>query len=137
MAKQRVREQIEQDKLARKAKFGGSDTVQAKPTVSEIPKSAPAKQSPQQNYSEVQLQIRLTNSTTLKRTFGAKEPLSSVRLYVELNRNDGQGPFSLMIPFPRKVFDEEDYEKPLDVLGNVWESKNIIWICLLYFLFYA
>lgn len=72
----------------------------------------------------MRLQIRLTNGKTLQRTFGAKEPLSAVRVYVELNRTDGEGPFTLMIPFPRKVFQLEDYEKPLDILGGQAEKRK-------------
>lgn len=118
LAKQRVREQIEQDRLARKAKFGDGGAPSAQIAEPEKAKSSPPKPSqPQQNYSEVQLQIRLTNGAALRQTFGAKEPLSSVKLYIELNRTDGEGPFSLMMSYPRKVFAQEDYDKPLDLLG--------------------
>lgn len=41
-----------------------------------------------------------------------------MRLYVETKRTDGSGPFTLMTNFPKKVFQGEDYEKPLDVLGK-------------------
>lgn len=52
-------------------------------------------------------------------SFNPKEQLSAVRLYIQMNRSDGDGPFSLMTNFPKKVFLEEDYDKPLDVLGTV------------------
>lgn len=45
--------------------------------------------------------------------------LAAVRVYIELNRSDGDSPFSLMTSFPRKVFTNDDYEKPLDQLGNI------------------
>lgn len=45
--------------------------------------------------------------------------LASVRVYIELNRSDGDSPFSLMTSFPRKVFTNDDYEKPLEQLGNI------------------
>lgn len=112
MARQRVKEQIEQDKLARKAMFGGSPVQEKKeePQVQQrVAKTV--------NYSEVKLQIRLTNGSLLTQTFGAKEPLSAVRLYIEVNRNDADGPFNLMTNFPKKVFQLEDYDKPLDALG--------------------
>lgn len=70
-----------------------------------------------------QLKIRLTNGHALTQTFGAKEPLSAVRLYVEMNRTDAQGPFSLMTSFPRKVFSSADMDMPLDFLGL---SKMIV-----------
>lgn len=63
-------------------------------------------------------QIRLTNGQALTQTFGCKEQLSAVRLYIEMNRTDGSGGFNLMTTFPRKVFTEEDYEKPLNILGQ-------------------
>lgn len=54
----------------------------------------------------------------LTQTFNSKEQLSAVRLYIEMNRSDGDGPFSILTNFPKKVFQEEDYEKPLDILGK-------------------
>jgi len=45
--------------------------------------------------------------------------MAAVRVYIELNRSDGDAPFCLMTSFPRKVFTSDDYEKPLDELGNV------------------
>jgi hypothetical protein len=35
-----------------------------------------------------------------------------------MNRTDEEGPFSLMTTFPRKVFSDEDFDKPLDILGK-------------------
>lgn len=119
LARQRVKEQIEQDKLARKAKFGGQ-TPQSQPSSAQItqPVTSPSTTTANKNYSEVKLQIKLTNGTALVQTFGAKEPLSAVRLYVEMNRTDEPGQFTLMTPFPRKVFGADDFDKPLDLLGK-------------------
>jgi UBX domain len=58
----------------------------------------------------------------LTHTFKAKEELSAVRLFVTLNRTDGEAPFHLMTSFPKKVFTEDDYSKPLDALG-IFETK--------------
>ena len=56
-----------------------------------------------------------------------KEPLSAVRLYVELNRKDGAtGPIKLMTSFPKKIFESEDYEKPLSELGLVPSAVLIV-----------
>ncbi|XP_064407905.1 UBX domain-containing protein 1 isoform X2 [Latimeria chalumnae] len=63
--------------------------------------------------------IRLLDGSTLTQTFRAKEQMAAVRLYVELNRTDGQEPFNLITTFPRRVFTEEDMEKPLQELGLV------------------
>lgn len=65
------------------------------------------------------LQIRFPSGQPLTQTFSAKEPLAAVRLYIEMNRTDQSGPFSLMTNFPKKVFQNEDYEKPLDQLGKI------------------
>lgn len=69
-------------------------------------------------YYNMLLQIRLTNGQALTQTFSAKEPLAAVRVYIETNRTDGSGPFSLMTNFPKKIFQGDDFEKPLDVLGR-------------------
>lgn len=53
----------------------------------------------------------------MTQSFGSKEQLSAVRLFIEMNRTDGNGPFQLMTTFPKKVFTDEDYDTPLDVLG--------------------
>lgn len=116
LARQRVREQIEQDKLARKAKFGGG--TNAEPVLSSPIVEPTVLKPTTNNYSEVKLQIRLPNGLALTQTFGAKEPLSAVRLYVQMNRQDTDGPFHLMTNFPRKVFASDDYDKPLESLGN-------------------
>lgn len=117
-ARQRVKDQIEQDRLARKAKFGPQEAVSPpeKP-VAPTSTSSTSASSAAKNYTEAKLQIRLTNGSALTQTFGAKEPLSAVRLYVEMNRTDEPGPFSLMTSFPRKTFNTDDYDKPLDILG--------------------
>ncbi|XP_071454498.1 UBX domain-containing protein 1 [Hetaerina americana] len=129
IARQRVKDQIEQDKIARRKKFsteGGSTSEPAPPLP---PPAAAASSCPapaERNYKETKLQIRLTNGQALTQTFGAKEQLSAVRLYVEMNRTDLNGPFSLMTPFPKKVFTDEDYEKPLDILGLVPSAVVIV-----------
>lgn len=51
--------------------------------------------------------------------------MAAVRVYIELNRSDGDAPFCLMTSFPRKVFTNDDYEKPLDQLGNI-NNNNLI-----------
>ena len=59
----------------------------------------------------------------MMQSFGSKEQLSAVRLFIEINRKDDNGPFNLMTNFPRKVFTEDDYDTPLDVLGeNCFEN---------------
>lgn len=48
------------------------------------------------------------------------EPLSHVRLWVEMCGKDTMNgiPFTLMTPFPRKIFTDEDMEAPIKALGT-------------------
>jgi hypothetical protein len=55
-------------------------------------------------------------------------PLAAVRLYVEINKPGDLGTFSLMTPFPKKVFQDEDYEKPLDKLGKYFVLSHVLYI---------
>lgn len=123
LAKKKVLEDIERDKLERREKFnmGGPPP----PTV--VKPAAPvAPSEPKKEYDQCKLQIRLTNGETLTQSFGAHEELAAVRLFVELNRTDGDFPFTLMTSFPRKVFTEEDYNKPLSALGLVPSAVVIL-----------
>ncbi|KAL0267159.1 UNVERIFIED_CONTAM: hypothetical protein PYX00_009507 [Menopon gallinae] len=114
-ARQRVKEQIEADKLARKMKFADNSSS---PSATPAPaSSAETISRPQKDYTEARIQIRLTNGQTLTHTFGCKEQLSAVRLYIQMNRTDGSEPFSMMTNFPKKIFSDEDFEKPLEALG--------------------
>ncbi|CAH1957889.1 unnamed protein product [Acanthoscelides obtectus] len=121
LAKQRIREKIEQDKIARKAKFGGgsapAELTPTAPPAAPTPPSATAA-SPKSSPSEARLQIRLADGSLVQHTFGAKEPLSAVRLFVEMKAGAGaQGVVNLMTNFPKKIFHADDYEKPLETLG--------------------
>lgn len=130
MARQKVKDQIEKDKRDRAAKFAkqGSDTSSgaSSATATSAPPSQPAASSEQKEYTETKLQIRLTNGQSLTQTFAVKEPLAAVRLYIEMNRTDPPGRFTLMTSFPRKVFSGDDFEKPLTELGLVPSAVLIV-----------
>ncbi|XP_046611528.1 UBX domain-containing protein 1 [Neodiprion virginianus] len=126
LAKQRVREQIEADKAARRARAASDAGRVTLSPVASIAAPTVVSTGPKKNYSETKLQIRLTNGQALTQTFGSKEQLSAVRLYIEMNRTDGSGLFNLMTTFPRKIFTEDDYEKPLDILGLVPTAVVIV-----------
>lgn len=67
LARQRVREQIEADKLARKAKSANQQQdapVEAKPQTV----VAPAQKKPAVNYTDVKLQIRLLDGKWIQPT---------------------------------------------------------------------
>ncbi|KAI9558758.1 hypothetical protein GHT06_015547 [Daphnia sinensis] len=121
-ARQRVKEQIEQDKLARKQKAGNLASTPV--VVPPAQPSVPASPSQPKDYKETRIQIRLATKWLYYDTnFGAKEQLASVRLFIQMNRTDlvagVSEPFRIQTNFPRKVFTEEEYEKPLDILGLV------------------
>lgn len=62
--------------------------------------------------------VRLTNGSCLTHKFSPNEQLAAVRLFVQMNRTDSDGPFGLMTNFPKKVFTEDDMNTPLNVLGK-------------------
>lgn len=131
-ARDRVRAQIESDKAARRDKMAaltGKATVS--PPVAPTPVTPPATSSADstpktpKTYTNTRIQVRFQNGSTLVETFDVKEPLSAVRLFVQLKQGT-DNPFALMTTFPRKVYDDEDYEKPLDVLGLVPSAVLIV-----------
>ncbi|XP_076068636.1 UBX domain-containing protein 1 isoform X3 [Oratosquilla oratoria] len=130
LARQRVKEQIEKDREARKEKFGGGAAAAAvvpKPQIAQVPVQQAA--APKKDYSTTRLQIRLPTGPPQVQEFKAKEPLSAVRLWVSLNRKDGVGAdaeFTLSTTFPRRIFSEDDMEKPLDVLNLVPSAVLIV-----------
>ncbi|XP_073208226.1 UBX domain-containing protein 1 isoform X1 [Lepidochelys kempii] len=120
LAKQRVREKIERDKAERVKKFGGGSSSQApaEPAQEILVPSSPSQEPPtKREYDQCRIQVRLLDGTSLMQTFKAKEQLAAVRLYIELNRKDGGEPFHLLTSFPRRIFTDEDMEKPLQELG--------------------
>lgn len=127
MAKQRVREKIERDKADRARKFGLGESASSSSPAEASP-APPSSQEPlaKKEYDECRLQIRLLDGSTLTQTFKAKEQLAAVRLYVDLNRKDGATPFNFMTSFPRRIFAEEDMEKPLQELGLVPSAVLIV-----------
>lgn len=124
-AREKVRAQIEADKQARKlAASGGVAPVVAAPAPAPAPvNTASAKVS----YDQARIQLRLPNGQALSQTFGAKEPLAAVRLFLEMNAQSViQEGFKLMTTFPKKIFGTDDYEKPLDTLGLVPSAVIIV-----------
>lgn len=124
LARQRVKDLIEADRKARRGISADSD--QAK-LVNE-PKTDPIL-SPvaSKEYTHTKIQIRLTNGAALTETFSVKEQLAAVRLYIEMNRTDCEGPFTLMTNFPKKMFTEEEYDKTLEELKLIpTDRKSVV-----------
>ena len=57
------------------------------PAAAPAPAVAPAPAPAKRDYTETKLQIRQSNGQPLVHSFGVKESLSAVRLYVEMNRS--------------------------------------------------
>jgi len=120
-AKAKVLAQLEADKAARRAeREAGKNQQQLAASASAPVKQSEAQPAVKKDYSEARLQVRQTNGQPLVHTFGAKESLAAVRLYLEINRTDGvTGDVKLMTNFPKKIFSDEDYENSLENLGLV------------------
>lgn len=119
VAKERILKQIEADKIARRAQFN-MKTPDDAPKPAATPAPVLVTPAAKKDYTEARIQIRQTNGQPIVHTFGVKEQLAAVRLYVEMNRSDGSvGTVKLMSSFPKKVYSEEDYENSLENLGLV------------------
>ncbi|XP_041988046.1 UBX domain-containing protein 1 [Aricia agestis] len=123
-ARERVKAQIEADRQARKLAASGQPAP-APPAPVPIASPTPP---PKGSYEQARIQLRLPDGQSITHNFGAKELLAAVRTYVQVNtkefaQNDN---FKLMTTFPKKIFTEEDYEKPLEILGLVPSAVIII-----------
>jgi hypothetical protein len=136
-ARQRVREQIEKDKIDRATKFGTSSTAAAtgnQPATAVTTASAsaaagttsasPPPSNQPKEYKDTNIQIRLFSGETITNRFGAAEPLAAVRLFVFNKLTAGQFKedfvsLTFATTFPRRVFTEDEMQAPLSVLGLV------------------
>lgn len=125
-ARERVRAQIEADKQARKLAASGQPPVAATPAPA--PPPIAANTGPKVAYEQARIQLRLPDGKTLSHTFGAKEQLAAVRLFLQLNAQEfsQDNSYKMMTTFPKKIFTMEDYDKPLDTLGLVPSAVIII-----------
>lgn len=69
------------------------------------------------NSLQLCFKVRLLDGTTITTVFKALEPLAAVRVYVQMNTPEDQD-FTLLSPYPRRVYTELDMEKPLKELGE-------------------
>lgn len=75
---------------------------------------------PQKDYKETKIQLRLPDGTSAVETFDKNETLAAVRLFVQLKMRESTPEIlSLMTTFPRKLFTTEDYEATLESLKLV------------------
>ncbi|XP_065867616.1 plant UBX domain-containing protein 11 isoform X2 [Euphorbia lathyris] len=67
--------------------------------------------------SDAHLNIRLPDGVSLQEKFSLTSTLRMVKEYVDRNQASGIGSYDLAIPYPRKVFSNEDLGKSLSELG--------------------
>uniref|UniRef100_A0A2P2KIL3 Uncharacterized protein MANES_11G115700 n=1 Tax=Rhizophora mucronata TaxID=61149 RepID=A0A2P2KIL3_RHIMU len=67
--------------------------------------------------NDVHLNIRLPNGVSLQEKFSATTTLGIIKDYVDRNQGSGIGSYDLAIPYPRKVFCNEDMGRSLSQLG--------------------
>ena len=126
--KQRVKAQIAQDREDNKRRqLAEQAGVSVNNSQSTIPvNSQPTVIAEKRSYEDCKIQVRLTDGKTMGHTFKAKEQLAAVRLWIEMNRTDDHSPFSILQPFPRKQYTEEDMMRTLEDLGLVPASNILI-----------
>lgn len=95
-------------------------------TIAEPSSTSSAATNTPKSYSNTRIQIRLLNGETLVETFDVKEQLSAVRLFIQIKQGIQDEQFGLMTNFPRKVYGDEDFEKPLEALGLVPSAVLIV-----------
>uniref|UniRef100_A0A8C1U6V0 UBX domain protein 1 n=1 Tax=Cyprinus carpio TaxID=7962 RepID=A0A8C1U6V0_CYPCA len=130
LAKQRVKEKIARDREERARKFGGGS---ASTGLSSPPSEAPLQSPPEdqgpppakKDYDDCRIQVRLLDGSTLSTVFKAHEPLAAVRVYIQMNGENGQD-FNLITPYPRRVYTDLDMEKPLCELGLVPSAVLVV-----------
>jgi len=116
-AKQRVIDQIEADKKARREK---AEVEKSGGTVADIPPPKPhhvVTPQPARQYDECTIQIRLPDGSNERHTFKSTDRFEKV---LEWMRESQQSrPFVLVQNYPKKEFNDTDGSKTLNELGLV------------------
>lgn len=72
----------------------------------------------------------MLDGSALTSVFKAQEPLAAVRVYIQMNGDAPEGQdFTLLSPYPRRVYTELDMEKPLQELGEQTGRCPSYWAC--------
>uniref|UniRef100_A0A4W5NH87 UBX domain protein 1 n=1 Tax=Hucho hucho TaxID=62062 RepID=A0A4W5NH87_9TELE len=117
--------------------FGGGSSSRAVTSPSaEAPPSSPPSQGPppaKKDYNECRClwpsshSVRMLDGSALTSVFKAQEPLAAVRVYIQMNGDAPEGQdFTLLSPYPRRVYTELDMEKPLQELGLVPSAVLVV-----------
>ncbi|KAK1295101.1 hypothetical protein QJS10_CPA16g00154 [Acorus calamus] len=76
--------------------------------------------------NDVNLNIRLPDGSSLQGKFSVTDTLRSVKTFVDKNHKIGLGSYDLAVPYPRKLFDEQDLSKTLSNLGFASREALIV-----------
>ncbi|CAN6483124.1 unnamed protein product [Victoria cruziana] len=76
--------------------------------------------------NDVHLNIRLSDGASIRGTFSTNDTLEMVKNYVDQNRAGSSDRYSLGIPYPRKLFSEQDMSKGLSELGFLGREALIV-----------
>jgi len=109
-ARDAILRQIAADREERRSRNSPTVTVSAS-----VGTAATPKQSPVAKEGTCRLGIRLLDGTQLMHEFDSRESLSAVRVYV-ITQKSVDGDITFVMP-PLPPFNEEDMQKPLNVLG--------------------
>ncbi|KAJ6825041.1 plant UBX domain-containing protein 11 isoform X2 [Iris pallida] len=75
---------------------------------------------------DIHLNIRLPNGASLQRKYTRTDTLRSVKDYVDENQISGIVSYDLAVPYPRKVFNEQDMDIALSELGFAARQALIV-----------
>ncbi|OVA11076.1 UBX [Macleaya cordata] len=76
--------------------------------------------------NDVHLNIRLPDGASLQKKFSVTDALRLVKDYVDENQRSGIGSYDLAVPYPRKVFNEQDLSKELSELGLFYRQALVV-----------
>lgn len=137
-AKDKIKRQLAEDRAnraaarereiaERKAEKEGKTVKAQSATENNPPPSSTT--SSKSNSPTTRIQIRLPNNKRLQNTFNSNESFSAVRLYIQINAGielSVNDEIIISTPYPRKTFTDEDFEKPLSVLGLVPSASLMV-----------
>ena len=122
---EKLKEQVRQEREARNAKLAGATAPVAAPVAEPAPATSSTTNAAVPEYTECQLQIRLTNGQAIKGTFLPANTIGEVAEYVSKNRTDGYGPFVLMTNFPKTVFDTAEKKNMTLLDASTYQSSHV------------
>jgi len=133
LAKQRAIDQIEADKRARREKAAAEKSGGI---VGDVPTPKPqhvAAPQPTRQYDECNLQVRLSDGSTIRQIFKAADRFEKV--FDWIHQTHQSRPFILLQNYPKKEFNENDNYKSLSDLGK-YKMKFFFLILDLLFVYF-